>query len=301
MAHVSVHYKIIIPGGHHRQPRNTGGELEPNPSSEVDVSGNITPLYIPELPYTMNGQNGLSQLLFWSVTDGTNGATYPAGPLTQSVGAAPLVITAWYWPISGPGVPGTGSAIIDDAFSAIKGDFIDDTFVTVTSDGSLTSNANVVGVVPTTVAETLKASHNVTSTTEPFHQWVSYGAGTASGFSDTINVPAGSDGIAIAIYQNSGSPPPGYGKPGQYGIYGTIIGGVAVDGGGWIIINGIPHPVDPWGPLYSSLINASLTTAGSRAMPAKEGAQVRQLAARSVLTSIEKTIPKIEAGAKSSE
>ena len=298
MAHVSVHYKIIIPGGHHRQPRNTGAELEPDPSSEVDVVGNIAPLYIPQLPYTMNGQNGLSQLLFWSVTDGSNGATFPAGPLTQSVGSAPLVITAWYWPISGPGVPGNGSAIIDDAFSAIKGDFIDDTFVTVTSDPSLTSNANVIGVVPTASAETLAAATHVASTTEPFYQWLSYGAGTPNGFSASLDVPKGSNGIAIAIYQNTGQPPPNYGKPGQYGIYGTVIGGVAVDGGGSIIINGVPHPVDPWGPLYSTLINASLAAAGSRAMPAKEGAEVRQLAARSVLTSIAKTVPRIEQGAK---
>ena len=37
MPHVSVHYKVIIPAGHHRQPRNANGELEPYPSSEVDV------------------------------------------------------------------------------------------------------------------------------------------------------------------------------------------------------------------------------------------------------------------------
>ncbi len=32
-------------------------------------------------------------------------------------------------------------------------------------------------------------------------------------------------------------------------IVGEIFGGVAVDGGGVIIINGVLHPVDPWGPL----------------------------------------------------
>jgi probable HAF family extracellular repeat protein len=30
-------------------------------------------------------------------------------------------------------------------------------------------------------------------------------------------------------------------------LVGILLGGVAVDGGGWIIIGGIPHPVDPWG------------------------------------------------------
>jgi hypothetical protein len=32
-------------------------------------------------------------------------------------------------------------------------------------------------------------------------------------------------------------------------VYGQIFGGVSVDGGGWIFVNGRPHPVDPWGPL----------------------------------------------------
>jgi hypothetical protein len=32
-------------------------------------------------------------------------------------------------------------------------------------------------------------------------------------------------------------------------LVGEIFGGVAVDGGGWIFVNGKPHPVDPWGPL----------------------------------------------------
>jgi hypothetical protein len=36
-------------------------------------------------------------------------------------------------------------------------------------------------------------------------------------------------------------------------LVGEIFGGVAVDGGGLIWINGKPHPVDPWGPLKEVL------------------------------------------------
>jgi hypothetical protein len=32
-------------------------------------------------------------------------------------------------------------------------------------------------------------------------------------------------------------------------LVGEIFGGVAVDGGGILWVNGVPHPVDPWGPL----------------------------------------------------
>lgn len=295
MSHVSVHYKIIIPAGHHRQPRNPGGELEPDPSSEVDVNnpGNITPLYIPQIPYAINNQAGLAQMLFWSVTDGTNGQTAPAGPLTQPVGANPLTITAWYYPISGPGLGGGGSAIIDDAFSAAKGDFIDDTFVTVAGDPALTEQANVVGVVPTNTAETLQAYAAATSTTEPFSKWISFGAGMANG--NTLNVPAQANGIAIAIYEAGARVPLNPKNPAAgEAIYGTIIGGVAVDGGGAIVINGVPHPVDPWGPAMIGLVNASLATAGSRAMDRNIGAQVRQLAAKSVLQAIKAAMPNIE-------
>lgn len=294
MSHVSVHYKIYLPGGHHRQPRNASAQLEPNPSSEVDVAnpGNISPLYIPQLPYTWNGGSGLSQLLFWSVTDGTHGQTVAAGPFTQSVGADPLTITAWYYPISGPGLGNGGPSIIIDAFSAAKGDFIDDTFVTVTSDGSLTTQANVVGVVPTETAETLVAAAAVSSTPEPFSQWLSFGAGTAS--KDTLSVPAQASGLAIAIYEQRQRV---FFDPRRYEIFGTLIGGVAVDGGGAIVVNGVPHPVDPWGPLMVHLAQAALASAASRDMERSVGTKVRGLAAQSALHSIRAAIPAIEQAA----
>jgi hypothetical protein len=36
-------------------------------------------------------------------------------------------------------------------------------------------------------------------------------------------------------------------------IVGELFGGVAVDGGGVLFVNGRPHPVDPWGPLVEVL------------------------------------------------
>jgi hypothetical protein len=296
MPHVSVHYKIYLTAGHHRQPRNANSTLEPNPSSEVDVAepGNITPLYIPQLPFLNNGQPAMSQLLFWSVTDGVNGQTFPAGPLTQPVGSSPLIITAWYFPV-GAGGPGT-TAIIDDAFSAIAGNFINDDFVTVTSDPSLTSNANVDGVVPTTHPETLQALPSVSSTAEPFLKWVVFEAGTASG--NTVNVPQGATGIAIAFYERP-TPirVPNY--PANYGIYGTLIGGVAVDGGGAIVINGVPHPVDPWGPLMVALVQASLVSAASRSFSSTFRQEGSKLATGAVLDLIRQALPVIEKGMQS--
>jgi hypothetical protein len=41
--------------------------------------------------------------------------------------------------------------------------------------------------------------------------------------------------------------------PREGGLVGSIVGGVDVDGGGGIIVNGHYHPIDPWGPFLSSL------------------------------------------------
>lgn len=203
---VTVSYMMVVPGGHHRQPRNTGGvinlNLPPLPPTN-EVPGSPAPaFYWPILPYPAGGSDGNAKLMFWSVIDGTNGQVFPAGPLNYVVGTSPLAITAWYFPISGPSTGQGGPMIIDDAFSAALGKFIDDTFVDVTSDPSLTSGANVVGEVPTNEAETLVAKGSVVSTPEPFQEWI-VSWSSAPGTSPTLNVPRGEIGMAVAIYHDT--------------------------------------------------------------------------------------------------
>jgi hypothetical protein len=66
---------------------------------------------------------------------------------------------------------------------------------------TLTTDANVLGIVPTSVAETLVVAKSfVASTGEPFAQWIS-NDGLSPDHSTTPQVPKGSGGIAIAIYQ----------------------------------------------------------------------------------------------------
>ena len=285
-------YKMYLPAGHHRQPRNASVSLDLAPQSGGDVPnpGVHTPTFFPELPYTLPGGSGMAKLLFWNVTDGTKGQVLPPVAFTQQVGANPLTITGWYFPISGPGGVGGGSAIIDDAFSAAQGHFIDDTFVTVTSDPSLTSDANVIGVVPTANAVTLEAHASVVSTPEPFHQWILNDAMMPVG-TRTLDVAKGTNGIAIAIYQKN---EPVVIRPPHYEIGGTIIGGVAVDGGGYIIVGGKPHPVDPWGPLMLRLASSALVTVHARGMDKKIGGQVQKLAAQDALATIKVAVPELE-------
>ena len=237
---------MFLPGGHHRQPRNTTIDLDlaPTAGGDVPTGGSSTPPFFPELPYTLGAGTGMAQLEFWSVTDGTNGQVLPPSSFTQTVGSLPLSITAWYFPISGPGVGSGGPEIIDDAFSAIQGRFIDDTFVDVTSDPSLTSDANVVGVVPTAIAETLVAHSAVVSTTEPFSKWVMNGMFGPVG-NTTLQVPKGTVGIAVAVYQSSGittKPPPSV--PSAYNPW-------------WWIVSWWGHGPDP-GPEWAGQLVATL-------------------------------------------
>ncbi len=218
MAHVTVRYQMFVPAGHHRQPRNADAllNLAPEAGGDVPNPGSYTPPFFPQLPYTLGAGSGLAQLMFWSVTDGVTGEVLSPAPITQTVGSLPLQIGAWYFPISGPGVSGPGTAIIVDAFSAKLGGFIDDTFVDVTSHPALTANANIVGVVPTTVAEVLKAKSNVVSTTEPFDQWIMNSHPQIVG-DTSLSVAKGTNGIAIAIYENNkASRPPRFGGWSEY-------------------------------------------------------------------------------------
>jgi hypothetical protein len=187
--------------------------------------------------------------MFWSVTDGVNGEVDPPGHISPTVGMYDMTITAWYFPITGPGVSQGGTAIIDDAFSALLGRFIDDTFVDVTSDPSLTSNANVVGVVPTTAAETLVAYHNVVSTSEPFHTWVLNGGFMPVG-NTTLNVAKGTVGMAVAIYQ---APPTSRKIPSNI---------VAYNPWWWLQTHGglVPPGPNPWERELMSAVQELTTT-----------------------------------------
>jgi hypothetical protein len=284
MPHITAYYKMYLPAGHHRQPRNANAELTLAPPSGGDTP--YSPPYFPQLPYTVSEGSGLSKLLFWSDTDGTTGMIRPPLAFDIPTAASARTVTGWYYPISGPEGPPGPPAIIDDAFSAAQGRFIDDTFVDVTSDPSLTANANVVGVVPTASAETLAAKSNVLSTTEPFSQWILNDALMPLG-DTTLDVPQGTEGIAIAVYQQGSFPrPPRF----NYEEFVRILFGVIQDGGG-LTDHG---PIGPWDPLIAKLRSSMVVAGRGGGLDRKIAHEITHLAAQDAIEAIRVALPEFE-------
>jgi hypothetical protein len=279
MPHVTTHYRVITTAAHHRQPRSSAAWIEPNPQSDAEVVAGtmITPYAPPQLAYTAAGQAQVATFLFWNATDGASGQTSTSQTLTQTVGSAPMTLTAWYLPPQGNG-NGTHTGYTIDAFSDALDGFIDDTFVEVTTDPSLTSDANVVGWVPTAAAETLRATGAV-HTGETFEHWI--GGQPASG--DDDNLPAGENGVAIATYQGSAIPLPGKAvKTGELAAW-LILFGIINDAPGlqFPLGGGGPVPVGPWGPFLERVTRAALV--GSMAHQMHASAEIGRIAATEVL------------------
>jgi hypothetical protein len=271
MPHVTTHYRVLVVQGHHRQPRNSTSWIEPNPQSDAEVVAGttITPYAPPQLAYLDGGQARVANFLFWSASDGTDGQTSTNPVLNQTIAANPMTLTAWYVPPGGLG-PGGGPGYILDAFSDALGDFVDDTFVTVTSDPSLTNDANVVGIIGTSTQQTLVATGSI-HTGENFEHWI---GGSPNGTTDTL--AAGTSGVAIATYHKQHLQLPNLGSHAQEGQ--VILGGIAVDGGGWAYPIGHPGgggPVGPWGPYVQRVARAAfLGTLGSGMGSAAELARI---------------------------
>jgi hypothetical protein len=290
MPHVTTHYRVYAVAGHHRQPRNSVTWIEPNPQSDAEVVAGttITPYAPPQLAYTDGGSPQVATFLFWSATDGTNGQTSTNQTLHQTVSTTPMTLTAWYLPPGGIG-NGGGTGYIVDAFSDALGDFVDDTFVTVVGDPALTTEANVVGIVPTASDETLVANGSV-HTGESFEHWI---GGSANGDHDLLE--ARTSGVAIASYHRQQIQLPKTHVPSEGAI---ILFGVIQDGGGAILPlgGGGPVPVGPWGPFAEAAARA--VAVGSLAHGMRGSAELSRIAFANVMESAKALGAAVERDAK---
>jgi hypothetical protein len=268
MTHVDIASRLIQPAGHHRQPRSsTTWTALPGGSSFESPSGsfvNATASLVPD-----------AQFVFWSASDGSGGQTTSSTSIHQEVSSTALAVTAWYLPVGGMGGPGQSGYLLD-AFSVAHGDFIDDSFVDVTSDASLTSDANVIGWVPTARTQTLVARGSVQSTGESFEQWIGIPAADK-----TATASEGASGFAIASYKKAT-----FRVQSVNDLEGWLIfGGVAVDGGGFVVPLGGGHgggPVGPWGPFMERVVRAYATGVLASGMESTEGRDIQLKAATEI-------------------
>jgi hypothetical protein len=212
-------------------------------STAASSGGTYQAWAAPSASWTDGSGQHTAAFAFWSVTGAADGASYSTNPsLSVDVGATNVGATAWYLPGGGggdgEGVPG---ATID-AFEVDQGTFVDDDFVDVVSDASLTAGANNDGFVPTGAAQDIRAYASIHAV--PFREWVvALGAPTVANMN--LHADAGTISIAFAFYMTSRRV---INVPHEE-TWTWVSWGVKVDGGG---LSGT-GPVPPWNPLVREL------------------------------------------------
>jgi hypothetical protein len=211
---------------------------------------------------------------FWSITGAADGASISTNQsLTVAVGGGDVYATAWYIE-GGIGGPGGGPGVMIDAFDVGLGNFVDDDFVDVVTDASLTFQANEDGWVPTAgAAEDVRAYTGIHGV--PFDDWQVF-VGAESVTNVDLDAAQNSSAVAFAFYKTPARVPIGHGHDRELGTW--VSWGVKVDGGG-PTGNG---PVPPWNPLIERLAAGfALAEAGQETQGSIRSATLR-LAARQV-------------------
>jgi hypothetical protein len=202
--------------------------------------------------------NAPANFAFWSVVGSSDGEYTsrpgtPGNPVTVHTDGNPVTMTAWYIFAGGGGGNGNGRTELEtDAFLVDQNQFVEPTPIASVAPAANWDHTDVDEFVFTDVeACQITALDSVVDAAEHFETWYALeGGSTPAG--DVLDVPQGDNGIAVATYR---IPPPVHFKPPRGGaeIGGTIVGGVAVDGSGGIIVNGHFHPIGPWDPFLAAL------------------------------------------------
>jgi len=274
MPNASTHYVTWIPRGK-RGHASAYQDIGPQSNSNLQTGDNFQPAWAPPtIPWTDTNGSHTGYFAFWSITGGANGSvvdfnTLPAG---VPVGSSAIVATAIYIEGGGDGNGGPGAWI--DAFDVNQGIFVDDDFVSISPDSSLTSAANNTGWVPSANAENILAYNSIHSV--PFSQWKVF-VGMESISTTTLSLAARTSAVAFAFYQTHVSSGPKIPKNSEE-IWTWVSYGVMVDGGG-----PTGHgPVDPWGPyVFELAAGLMLAEAAKKVSPNLKG-EVMNIAAKQI-------------------
>jgi hypothetical protein len=291
MINYTINY-IVYTAGHRHHHAGTQTQLIPS-APGVSNPGEHFPVFaFPTLPYM--GTN--LPFAFMSVVgnaDNNHLYTTPGNKDVQT-GNVDIKITIVYAPAGGGDGHG-GPGVWVDAFNVDIGDFSDSDFMQVYTNGSLDSaqslEANNDGIVSSASAEDMRAYNMVDGV--PFLEWEKVNGPTLTNVD--YQLAKGEGGIVFAFYQtppSSRPPVPSYVGNNEGWIY--VSPGVMVDGGGLVIgPDGVPHPVDPWGPLVAQLMSTVVILSVAVNMAKREKEQVIGLAANH-LDSLKKAVSKME-------
>lgn len=262
-----------------RGRRHHGSAMEdigPQPPPSVMAQGDsFQPAWAPpSISWNDNNGQHTANFAFWSVTGGTNGPYVSTSntPPAATVGSNDIVATAWYIPGGGGGNGGPG--VLIDAFDVALGNFVDDDFVTISPDNSLTAAANEEGFVPTEALEHVLAFNSIHAV--PFGEWQVV-AGSESASATDLTAAAHSSAVAFAFYQTSSIGRPPF-NPGDRAAGTWVSWGVMVDGGG-------PTgrgPVPPWNPFIRQLAAGFALADAAREVNPEFQSKVLSIAARQV-------------------
>jgi hypothetical protein len=240
----TVHTRYVVWESRGFRHKNGSGAVDITSPSDTGVEdGHPYSAYaFPDGSWTdINGMH-TGHFAFWSVVGASGGPMFSTNPnLSVTADSSDMQATAWYIEGGGPG----GPELLIDAFDVDIGDFVLDDFVDVVSDASLTAEANLDGIVPTTTeTEDVRAYTSIRSV--PFDQWIVV-EGTEPVTAEDLSGVRDSFAIAFAMYQSHQG---GYRPPIPNVADATwVTWGVTVDGGG---LTG-RGPVPPWNPFVREL------------------------------------------------
>ncbi len=279
MPNASSHFVTWISRGK-RHHGSAYQDIGPSSNSNLATGDTYQPQWAPpSLDWTDTDADGKqvthhSVFAFWSVAGGANGGVVDFNQLAQGVpvGGSNITASAIYIEIGGGTNGGPGVTI--DAFDVNQGIFVDDDFVTVSPDSSLTAGANNDGWVPSTSAESVIAFNSIH--TVPFSEWhVFLGMEMVNG--TTLNVAAQSSAVAFAFYKTPvSSGPPKINRQFAESVwvsYGVMVDGGGPTGGG---------PVDPWGPYVLELAAGLMLAEAAKKVSPDLKSSVMALAAKQV-------------------
>jgi hypothetical protein len=167
------------------------------PLSTGETDGNTYQAWAsPSITWTDGTGEHTASFAFWSVTGSADGASVSTNTsLTVNVGSSDVAATAWYIPTGGNGGPG----VLIDAFDVNQGNFVDDDFVDVVTDPTMTFVANDEGWVPTmSAAEDIRAYTSIHAV--PFTDWTVV-LGSEAVSNEDLDAAQNTSAVAFAFYQ----------------------------------------------------------------------------------------------------